>query len=247
MASSATSDLSQSIRIVNDYPTRAVILAAGLGRRLEPLTKTVPKPLLVVDGRPTLSWTLEALKTARVTDACVVVNHLAGQIIDYIDNYPELGMTIRYCHQRHNLGTADALLSASCCLDRPVFVLASDYALPKHFLIELKREYLVSAAEIVVSLKQIPASEIKHRSLVQTDKSGAISEILEKPSHRTSSNPIGASLIYILPQEVKHYLNQVSMSARGEFDLPEVLDLMIKAGFAARGLLQKAPKEWSQV
>ena len=245
MTSSATSDLSHSIRIVNDYPTRAVVLAAGRGWRLDPLTKTVPKPLLVVDGRPLLSWTLEALKTARVTNACIVVNHLAVQIIDYVDNYPALDMTIRYCHQKLKMGTADALLSASCCLDQPVFVLAADYAIPQRFLIELKREYLENAAELVVSLKKIPANEIKHRSLVQTDKSGAISKILEKPNHRSSSDSTGASLIYILPPEVRHYLDKVSLSPRGEFDLPEVLDLMIEAGFTAKGLLQKAPKEWS--
>jgi MurNAc alpha-1-phosphate uridylyltransferase len=62
----------------------AMVLAAGLGKRMRPITDTMPKPLVPVAGRPLLDWGLERLVEAGVTDAVVNVHYLPDQIIDHL-------------------------------------------------------------------------------------------------------------------------------------------------------------------
>src|ERR1700732_4060830 len=91
----------------------AVILAAGLGKRLRPHTLQTPKPLLPVQGRPILDWTLGALPP--VVDRVLVVTHyLADQVEAYLrsqKHFKEWGTV----HQEQPRGTGDAL---RCCRER---------------------------------------------------------------------------------------------------------------------------------
>jgi NDP-sugar pyrophosphorylase family protein len=236
---------SRSVRIDNDYPTRAVLLAAGKGRRLEPVTIKTPKPLLKVGGRSLIEKTLRALQAARVIDVCIVVNHLAEQIVEYVSAKGDWGMSIHFVHQEEILGTADALRTAVDFLDQPCFVLAADYALPRGILLPLKDLYQSESADMVISLKEVPGQEVSYRSTVRLDMSGRIVELLEKPRSTLESKATAASLIYILPPEIALYLSSVGLSKQGEYELPEVINLMIMNGYAARGLLQDTPLEWS--
>jgi NDP-sugar pyrophosphorylase family protein len=87
----------------------AVILAAGLGTRLRPYTETKPKPLLAVQGRPILDWTLAALPT-QVERVIVVVNYLAEQIEDYMRSQPHF-RDWHLVRQSVPRGTGDAFRS----------------------------------------------------------------------------------------------------------------------------------------
>ena len=187
---------------------------------------------------------MDALIAARVREVCVVVNYLADQIIEYIRSYPDLGLAVEYCFQKENLGTAHALATADAFLNHPVFVTAAGYAMQRDFLLHLKDTYHAYSADMVISLKEIPESEFRFRSLVQVDESWNIEELREKPEVSTGSRHIGASLIYIIPPSVGKYLEIVPLSVRGEYELPEVVNMMIQDGFSARGILQPAPKEW---
>jgi MurNAc alpha-1-phosphate uridylyltransferase len=75
-------------------PDTAVILSAGLGTRMRPLTLEVPKPLLKLEGQPILAHTLRRLRQAGVTHILVNAHHLAGQIADFIKSYPEVTLSI---------------------------------------------------------------------------------------------------------------------------------------------------------
>ncbi|MEK1887089.1 MAG: nucleotidyltransferase family protein [Phyllobacterium sp.] len=65
-------------------PRTAMVLAAGLGTRMAPLTLTTPKPLIKAAGKPLIDWTLDALRAADVRRAIVNVHHLAGQLEDHL-------------------------------------------------------------------------------------------------------------------------------------------------------------------
>ena len=243
MAKTITSGLPETIRRGNDYPTRAIILAAGKGKRLEPTTCETPKPLLKVDGLPMLETVLLALDAARVHKTTIVVNHLAEQIMDFVGDGSKWNMTVHYEIQRNTLGTADALKVAADQLVEPCFVLAADYSLPMSYLLDLKQYYHTDIADLVMSLKEIPKAEVKHRSTVQLDEKGEIIKIVEKPTVNVESDQLGASLIYIVPPEIKHFLDQVKLSPRGECEIQDLVQLMIDQGFMVKGLIQVAPRE----
>ena len=68
-------------------PTRGMVLAAGLGTRMRPVSETIPKPLVRVAGKPLIAHALESLERAGVTDIVVNTHHLAVQIEAFLDTY----------------------------------------------------------------------------------------------------------------------------------------------------------------
>lgn len=87
---------------------RALVLAAGRGERLRPLTATLPKPLLPVAGRPLLAWTLERLRAAGCEAVAINLHHLGAQIRDRFGGSFR-GMPLTYSEEPQLLGTAGAL------------------------------------------------------------------------------------------------------------------------------------------
>ena len=78
---------------------KALVLAAGRGERLRPLTDHTPKPLLRVGGRPLIVWQLEALARAGVTEVVVNLAHLGGQIEAALGDGGRLGLRLHYSHE----------------------------------------------------------------------------------------------------------------------------------------------------
>ncbi|MBP1851826.1 nucleotidyltransferase family protein [Rhizobium halophytocola] len=106
--------------------TEAMVLAAGLGTRMRPLTDTTPKPLIKVAGKPLIDYALDHLKEAGVTRAAVNVHHHADQMLTHLDNYP--GMEIVISDERDGLlNSGGGLVKGLGCLGRdPVFVMNAD-------------------------------------------------------------------------------------------------------------------------
>ncbi len=107
------------------HPDTAVILSAGLGTRMRPLTLAVPKPLLPLDGRPILAHTLERLRAAQVTTIIVNAHHLAPQIEAFLHDYP--GVTLRHEPELLDTGGAIAAMRAESLLpDAPFYIVNGD-------------------------------------------------------------------------------------------------------------------------
>lgn len=93
---------------------KAIILAAGLGTRLFPLTKDKPKAMVQVQGKPLLQHQLEKLKKAGFTHVLINVHHFADQIIDFLNNNNNFGLDIQISDERnHLLDTGGALRKAA--------------------------------------------------------------------------------------------------------------------------------------
>ncbi|MBO1038263.1 nucleotidyltransferase family protein [Brucella pituitosa] len=75
-------------------PDTAIMLAAGLGKRMRPITETMPKPLVKVSGKPLIDWGLDALAGAGVENTIVNVHYLADQLIDYLGSRSKPKITI---------------------------------------------------------------------------------------------------------------------------------------------------------
>jgi len=92
---------------------KAAILAGGSGKRLRPLTDTIPKPLVEVAGKPILEWQMLWLKSCGVTSFVMMVGHLKEKIIDYVDSKKSgMGVRVDYSEEKDQLGTAGALKNA---------------------------------------------------------------------------------------------------------------------------------------
>ncbi|MCC6472129.1 MAG: nucleotidyltransferase family protein [Burkholderiales bacterium] len=104
---------------------KAMILAAGRGERMRPLTDATPKPLLEAGGRPLVAWTIERLRRAGIRDIVINVSHLAGRVRDALGDGTALGVAIRYSHEPEALETAGGIAQALPLLGAAPFVAVS--------------------------------------------------------------------------------------------------------------------------
>lgn len=88
---------------------KALVLAAGIGQRLRPLTDVTPKPMLELGGRPLIHYPLAMLRRAGITDVAINVHHLASVIQRGLGDGSQLGMRITYAPERVLLGTGGPL------------------------------------------------------------------------------------------------------------------------------------------
>ena len=91
------------------YAVKAMILAAGLGTRLLPLTRTVPKPMLKLAGEPLIGHQLRALSRGGVSDVMINLHHLKEQIIAYVGTGEKFGVSVHYSEEDQLLETGGAI------------------------------------------------------------------------------------------------------------------------------------------
>ncbi len=106
----------------------AMILAAGLGQRMMPLTKNTPKPLIEVKGIKLIEHSINALKKAEITDIVINISYLGEQIKSYLGNGKKFGVSITYSDESEGaLETAGGIIKALPSLgDKPFIVINSD-------------------------------------------------------------------------------------------------------------------------
>lgn len=106
---------------------KAMILAAGYGERMRPLTNSMPKPLLPINNKPILHYTLQLLKKNGIFEIVINLHHLPGMIMNVFGDGSSLGMKIHYSYEKEILGTAGGIKAAEGFLkDGTFLVINSD-------------------------------------------------------------------------------------------------------------------------
>ncbi len=128
---------------------KAIILSAGLGTRMRPLTNQTPKPLLTVGGKPLIVWHIERLRDAGFQDIVINVAYLGYKIINYLKNGSDYGVNIEYSDEQNEgaLETAGGIIKALPLLSDTFLVINGDiwtnypynnrFKLPKNILAHL--------------------------------------------------------------------------------------------------------------
>lgn len=209
---------------------KAVVLAAGRGERLWPLTETRPKHLLPIAGRTILERTIGALAKAGIRDLVLVVNFQSSKIRAALADGKRLGCRITYVTQRRLRGTADALDSSREELageESFITVYGDDYydegAVTRFVSAMRKRQGpMIATAQ----------SEDGSRFGTMSVKSGIIHSIKEKVSDKNSGS-VNAGL-YFLDNSIFEPIRRTRKSIRDEFELTDSIQQMIDAGLQVR-------------
>ncbi len=225
----------------------AVLLAAGRGKRQRPYTDETPKPLLSVNGRATLDYVLCAVSKAGVERVCIVTNYLEHKIFEFVGDGSGWNLQVTFAHQNELRGNGDALKSVprEWVRDEPVMVVATDYILEENSLRDLVEAHTKRGAHITMSLKKCSPDNLVARSSVDIDAHGQVRRIIEKPKLEEIMSPYAASIMFIFPYTIWEYLSKIRPSMRGEIEMQTAVQMMLDDGYAAFGLLQSAPDEWS--
>jgi len=142
-----------------DTPATAMVLAAGRGERMRPLTDTCPKPLLPVQGKPLMQWHLEALARAGHTHVVVNTAWLGEQIEQAFGAAPAWGPRITYSHEGRDFGgaleTAGGILRALPQLADTFWVVAGDVYMPG-FTFERGAMQRLAASDALAHIYLVP-------------------------------------------------------------------------------------------
>lgn len=205
---------------------KAVVLAAGKGTRLRPLTDETPKALVDVAGRPLLDHVFEQLTGLGISEFVVIVGYRKQQIIDrYEDEFR--GVPITYAHQREQLGLAHALLQAEPYIDEDFALMLGDNVFRANLadVVEHQRSGDVDAAFLV---EEVPLAEAERYGVCETNGHGEIVEVVEKPDDPPSNMVMTG--FYTFSPAIFHACQLVQPSDRGEYELPDTIDLLLESG-----------------
>ena len=130
-------------------------MAAGEGRRLQPLTERWPKPILPIDGKPVISTLLRDLAGAGIESAMVVTGHLAEQVEGLVGDGSAFGLAIGFARQPEPLGSADAVRRALAAGARaPLLVVAADTVFQRGAIARVAAEWLDSGASAGLAVRR---------------------------------------------------------------------------------------------
>jgi len=189
---------------------RAIILAAGAGERLEPITHTRPKPLIPILNKPLINYWIENLRACGIKDISVVINP------SHKDFFSRLGVDLIF--QTEGKGTGKALLSAKGIKDE-ILVIYSDVFLGDFSV-------LCKISNEGNSVLGVRVENPKEYGVLSVSSDGSLREIIEKPEN-PPSNLINSG-VYKLDSDIFHYLEKISLSPRGELELTDAVTLMAK-------------------
>lgn len=213
---------------------KAMILAAGEGTRLRPLTNTTPKPMLPLANRPLLEHIIIHLRNCGVTDFAVNLYHLPTAVIDYFSNGSKWNVTIRYSVEEQLLGSAGGLKKLQTFFDDTFIVYYGDVFTQANLrpMIEFHRN---SGAIATMALYPVP--DPWNRGIVQLNENSIITNFAEKPPRDQVFSNLANAGIYILEPDVFNWIPSNVVYDFGH----DVFPNMLAQGINMAGYVIEAP------
>ena len=206
---------------------KGVILAGGLGTRLDPLTRVTNKHLLPVYDRPMIFYPIQALINAGIRDILLVTGGTyAGDFLKLLGNGRAFGLQhLNYTYQEGEGGIAQALSLAEHFADRQkICVVLGDNIIERNICRAVQRFERQPAGGKIL-LKRVPDP---HRFGVPVLRNGRVSRIEEKPRRPKSSYAVTG--IYLYDAQVFDIVKTLRPSARGELEITDVNNAYIAKG-----------------
>ncbi len=207
---------------------KAVILAAGEGVRLRPLTDNVPKPLLKVLGVPILKRLIDSFLRSDVNSFVIVTNYLEEKIKSFLANHFPTA-DISYVHQEEIKGTGNALLLAKSHISENYFIGVNGDCLYSESLIT---QTVAAAKEGIISVGGKLTKDIENFGIILEEKEGIPRRIIEKPSNGEISEGFANIGIYSLNKDIFKILMEQEenneISPRGEYEIPDAVNILLE-------------------
>ena len=199
---------------------KAIILAAGEGSRMRPLTYTRPKVMLPIANKPILEHLLVEASQAGIREFIFIVGYCDEQVRGYFGKGEKWGVNIVYCNQRKQLGTADALNMAAGLVDGNFLVMNGD-------IIVNQKDIKTLAGKSGNTLSVIEVSDTTDFGMVELSKDRVVRiyEKVKNPPSRTAN-----AGLYLFTPEIFSAISMTSKSPRGEYEITDSLQLMIDKG-----------------
>jgi UDP-N-acetylglucosamine diphosphorylase/glucosamine-1-phosphate N-acetyltransferase len=196
---------------------KAVILAAGEGTRMRPLTYTRPKVMLPIANKPILEHLLLEASRAGIKDFILIVGYRDEQVRGYFGDGAKWQVNIEYCNQRKQAGTADALRMVEGLIDDRFLMINGDILVRSGDITRLMEK-----AEDTVSV--IEQEDVSNLGVVETRQNRVVrihEKMAEPPSHLANAG------LYLFTPEIFTAIEETKPSPRGEYEITDSLQILI--------------------
>ncbi len=207
---------------------KAVILAAGKGVRMLPLTKDKPKVMIPVNGHPFLLYLIESLKKAGITEFCFIVGYQGEKIVEFVRS---LDIHADFIHQDEQLGTAHAVQLAEQYIFEDDFLVVNGDSL--WGVDDIKKMIVQDDFNYIAALKHDHPE--KFAALVT--KGDLLIGIVEKPREHVST--LISTGMYKFTKEIFGVIHKVKKSSRGEYELPDAIQMLARKNKVKVKVVQK--------
>ena len=203
---------------------KAVILAAGNSRRMLPLTKTKPKAMLPVAGKPILEHLVGEVAAAGIREFVFIIGGYGERIKEHFGGGESLGVSIEYRVQERATGTAAAISMARDTISGPFLVACGDGIVT---CADISR--LMGSDDNQVGVQEVDDPE--HFGWVELEGE-VVRHIHEKLPHPPAKSV--STGLYLFTPEIFETVSAVPLSERGEYELPAAVNLLINRGVCVR-------------
>ena len=201
---------------------KAMILAAGEGTRLRPLTLNTPKVLLPVSGVPLIEYTLCWLKHYGITGVAINLHHLAAKIQSRLGDGARFGIKIVYSLENSLLGTAGGVKKMAAFLDGPFAVVYGDVLtdLDLNAMLEFHRDRQAAAT---LAVREMPNPwEV---GVLEMNSGGRILDFTEKPPRGSERSNLSSGGVYILEKNVLDHVPEAGFCDFAYDVFPRLIEL----------------------
>jgi glucose-1-phosphate thymidylyltransferase len=209
---------------------QGIILAAGKGSRLHPITTSRTKAMLPILGQPMVARVMQLLVANGVRDFILVVSPDDRAILRFFeDEYPLIAPHVRveFVIQRERRGMAHALAQAADAIDGPFILSACDNLVAAEHVAEVVAHFsALPDAQAVLSLMRIEPHLLGRTGIVEL-RDGVVTRIVEKPDPKDAPSDIASLPLYAFRPTILDYLPLVPVSARGEYELQDAIQMLI--------------------
>ena len=201
---------------------KAMVLAAGKGTRLAPLTDELPKPMAPVVNKPVIEHVFELLAGARVKEVYVNVSHLSDVILGHYGEKTHIeDMQINFCHEEQLMGTAGGVKRLARHFSETFVVIMGDA------LTDVDVQSMVAfhkKNKALATLALVPVSDPSRYGVVELDSEGSIRRFQEKPEPGHAISNLANTGIYVLEPEVLDYIPEDTFFDFAQDVFPRLLE-----------------------
>jgi len=207
---------------------KAVLLAAGEGIRLLPITATRPKHLIKVGGKPILQFCLEAVRHAGLDEAIIVTHYMSDAIRSYFGNGEKLGLKLIYVEQKAILGTGNAAEMAEPFLDGDFVLVYGDLLFGQESVKTVLSQF--KKGKTAAAMGVVPVDKPESYGIIEQDAEGKVKRIIEKPAAGEAPSNLANAGVYAFSKEVFDKIKQTKASIRGEWELTDAITMLAQEG-----------------
>ena len=221
---------------------KAIILSAGEGSRMRPLTLTKPKTMLPVAGKPIIQYNIESLRDNGITDILLIVRYKEEIVRNYFGDGSDFGVNISYKTQKDFLGTANAISYGEDFIDDSIIVLNGDIILDDEIIHEIIKKYNYLSPDTLMLLTEV---EDPSAFGVVEIENGNIKNIVVRPTREEAPSNLVNAGIYIFNKDIFDKIRETEISERGEYEITDSVSLQIEDNKTVIG--HKTSKDWIDV